>query len=166
MPGTRTVSQQTDHELNPVKAWPNPYALDKSVPVDTAEDLIAGMVFHIDPTTKKAKPGITGTDMALFAFPNQEDFDVTMDVGNILGEEILGLVATGGWELESTEFVAGDYAPNDVLTSAAAGGDKGKLVEGTAYTDPICGVVSDGQLQNENSKDVLRFWSVWLPPTP
>jgi hypothetical protein len=155
-----------DHELNPLKAWPSPHALDKALAVDEAEDIISGMVAHIDPATSKAKPGCSLRHMGLFAFPNQQDFDVTTDVGNIMGGTGMFLVASGGWELESTEFKADTYAPGDTLKSDIAGGDKGLLQKGVAYTDACVGVVSDGQAVSPHGKDVLRFWSVYLPATP
>ena len=84
---------------------------------------------------------------------------------------ILGLVvATGSFELQSTEVVAATYLPNDYLTSAAptSGGsvsNVGKLALATAYTNTICGVCSKGSVTNEWGLSVVQFWSVFIPPS-
>ena len=73
-----------------------------------------------------------------------------------------GLVATGGYELESTEFVAGSYPPNTALSA----NQEGTIQPGFFYRDNVCGVVSDGVLTNRDSKQILRFWSYFLPDNP
>jgi hypothetical protein len=91
-----------------------------------------------------------------------------------------GLVATGGYELESTEHEVAPnvaYAPNQLLTAKAsntvqsqggvlsndrngAGGSAGLVRQ---YTDAACGVVSRGQFKNEHNVTVLAFWPIYLP---
>ena len=165
--GTLTPGQMFDHELNAVKGWPSPYAVDKSLALDTGETssaIKAGMGMYIDPTSKKFKLGIVDGAVTIFALQNADDFDANSDVGNISGGKSSGLVAFGAYELETTEYVSGTYNPNTCLTVTAAGANKGKLVAGVAYTDQICGVVSDGERTNEYSVGMLRFWPTWLPP--
>lgn len=175
MPGTVTPAQMFDNELNVSKGWPSPYALDKTKPVGAGETLLkAGRVGHIDPATDKVKVGcpVSGTDyaaMPLFLWPNQTDFDVASDVGNISGGNIVALVGSGAYELESTEFMGGGpFTPNrPLVVHNTADADKGKLKVGT--TDDaatIVGIISDdsSSLTNEFGKDYIRFWSVYLPP--
>lgn len=165
MPGTVTPAQMYDHELNPRKGWPSPYAVDyKAEYASGVTSVYAGMCCSLDANGKFVK-GVTGAAMGIFIFQNQSDFDVSSDVGNISGGNGSGLVACGAYELQSTEFVADTYAPNDTLTVETAGADAGKLKKGTAYTDPIVGVVSSGQSDSEHNANIkfLAFWPVYLP---
>lgn len=206
------MAQMYTHELNPLKGWPSPAALDKRGELDTAVDTVgtvyAGMV------VSKASNGklIRGVPLALkasgfapmpiFVFQNASDFDVTIDSTSLLGapgtvnivgvsssdagsttavsvRPILGgLVATGGYELQTTEFV-GTPTTGQVLTSpttAISSGDGGKLkVANNGSTVPagtiIVAVVSDGVTSSDfiGGPNVLNFWPVydvvWTTPT-
>ena len=167
MPGTLTPAQMYDHELNPVKGWPAINALDKSASIgDQVTGIIAGMCVSLDGDSKFQR-GCPNGSMPLFAFQSQNDFDVNSDVGNISGGKLMALVATGGYELETTEFLGISFVPNAVLTSEeAVADDIGKLKVTTIddATDMIVGVVSDeGPITNENGKNVVRFWPVYMP---
>jgi len=171
MPGTITPAQMFDHTLDARKGWPSPYALDKSKEIASGETgILSGMVVHIDPTTDKIKRGCpfnaSWAAMPIFAFPNQHDFDVSSDVGNISGGVLVGLVGVGAYELESTEYTGVGYNPNIPLTvDNTPGATLGKLVATTLNsTDLVVGIVSDkGPLTNENKKTYIRFWPVYLP---
>lgn len=169
MPGTIVPAQSFDHQLDGRKGWPSPYALDKTVQADTlVTGIAAGMGLYLDSVSGLAKRGHVNGVMALFAFQNQNDFDVNGDVGNTIGNNINTLVATGAYELETTEFVGVAFAPNDVLSiENGAGVDQGKLrlaVGGLAGAEGIVGVVSEaGPDSNEHGVSVLRFWPVYLP---
>ena len=168
MPGTITPAQMFDHELGGLKGWPSPYALDKRAQAITgAEGIAAGMGVYLDPTTGKAVRGAVNGSMPLFAFQGQNDFDVNGDVGNIISGYLNTLVATGAYELETTEFVSPDtYNLNDVLTvSNVSDSTRGKLKKTTlSSTDMIVGVVSEaGPITNSNGKGVIRFWPVYMP---
>ena len=132
MPGTYTPGQMYDHELNPRKGWPSPYAVDYAAEYASGvEDVYAGMCCSLDANGQFVK-GVTGNAMGVFIFQNQSDFDVRSDVGNIAGGVASGLVACGAYELQSTEFVADTYAPNDLLTVETAGANAGKLSKASA----------------------------------
>lgn len=167
MPGTITPAQMFDHELNATKGWPSPYALDKRVERDTGvTGVFAGMCLRLDATTGKAKRGSTNGDMGLFVWQNENDFDVNGDVGNIISNILNTLVASGAYELETTEFVGAGFVPNAPLTAEnGAGADQGKVkVTTLGGTENIVGVVSEtGPLTNEFRKTVVRFWPVYLP---
>ena len=168
MPGTNEPAQMYDFELNQKKGWPSPYAVDYSAPYASGVSGVrAGMVCSLD-ANGNFVVGVTGNAMAVFMLQNQSDFDVLSDKGNVSGGVASGLVAAGAYELQSTEFVDGNYAPNDPLTVETAGDDAGKLKVGTPYTDPIVGVVSTGVTTSEHDAtiDMLAFWPVYLPPTP
>ena len=162
-----------DHELNPRKGWPSPYAVDYAADYATGETTyaFAGRVASLDANGEFVLGMASTSAMAIFLFQNYTDFDVRSDVGNTSGEKGSGLVAIGAYELQSTEFVAGNYAPNDLLTVDDGGvtaADVGKLTAGTLGTDAIVGVVSSGQSNSEHDATVtmLAFWPVYCPPQP
>lgn len=166
-------AQMYDHELNPVKGWPSPYAVDKHadmVLVDDDEVAYRGQVASLN-SNAKFQLGLECAAMPIFLLNSSTDYDVVGDDYNLVGSgsgipRMSGIVAVGGYEVESTEYDSAEtYLPNDCLTAGAPGdADAGVLKPGTMYADTICGVVSDGILQNEFKKNVLRFWPVWLPP--
>ena len=172
MPGTLVTGQMFDHELNPVKGWPSPYAVDHRIQAYSAtEGIVPGMVVHKDPTTKKAIRGLTSpsTQMPLFAFQGQNDFDVNGDVGNIISGWMNALVAIGSYELETTEFASpASYVVNEPVTSPVFAADAtncGKLkVTAVGSADTICGIISEaGPQVNYSGKSVVRFWPVFIP---
>jgi len=160
-----------DFELNQKKGWPSPYAVDYSAAyADDVTGAQAGSVVSLDANGALVR-GLDDTGgMAIFLLQNQSDFDVRSDVGNISGGVGSGLVACGAYELQTTEFVADTYAPNDRLTveNDSANANYGQLKAGVEYTDPIVGVVSSGQSDSEHDATIklLSFWPVWLPPIP
>lgn len=171
MPGTYTPAQMFDFELNQKKGWPSPYAVDYSAAfAEGVSGAQAGSVASLDANGALVRGLSEAGAMAIFLLQNQSDFDVRSDVGNISGGVGSGLVACGAYELQTTEFVAATYAPNDRLTvdSDPASATYGQLEAGVEYADPIVGVVSSGQSDSEHDASVklLSFWPVWLPPSP
>jgi len=167
--------QMFDHRLNPLKGWPSPYALDKAKEVGQATEeqgILAGMVIHIDAVTGKFKRGLPGNQVPIFAWNDFLAFDTQgADDGNISlngnMKGLSGLVALGAYELQTTEFVSGNhYHPNTALTvQNAAGADLGKVMPGHYYVDTVVGIVSDGKSTNVQGKEVVSFWSYFLPST-
>jgi hypothetical protein len=156
-----------DHELGAVKGWPSPYAVDKRVQAGSGvTGIVPGMCLKLDPTTGLASRGTVNGAMGLFVWQGQDHFDVNGDVGNIIGGNMNCLVATGAYELETTEFTGVGFNPNVPLTAVNAGGaTQGKLQATTIGGGlNIVGVVSEaGPLTNEFAKTVIRFWPVYLP---
>ena len=181
MPGTFTPAQMFDHELNPVKGWPSPYANDKVKPIDPTETLtiLSGRVCYITPTDviRMGCPYTSGDALApmpLFAWPNSSDFDVRTDVGNIAGGNMMGLPASPQYELETPEFQGVGFLPNIPLLVDSGGvvpADRGMVKAGSLLTAGLAalehlvvGIVSDsGPLTNSNRKEVVRFWPAYLP---
>jgi hypothetical protein len=156
-----TPAQIFDHELNPVKGWgADINVVDKVAALSSTSSAITeGDVCSLN-ASGEMQLGLASQGMAIFAMNSSTDFDVIGDDGNITGmrndsDEIAasmsGLVAIGGYELETTEFDTTEtYAPNTLLTAGAPGdADEGQLGPGVAYVDDICGVVSDGSRTNE-----------------
>jgi hypothetical protein len=120
-------------------------------------------------------------DMPIFLFQNSDDPDVSNPGGNPATDvgvwvavsptgKIMGLVAAGAYELETTEFVpeatlGSTYTPGSGLTAIQnnTNGDGGLVTKGVAYNVPLCGVVSRGVRKNSYAVNALSFWPVWLP---
>jgi hypothetical protein len=173
-----------DHELNATKGWFSPFALDKTAnqAVDSA-NIIMGSVCSLN-SNANVQMGLEPNAVPMFAFSAIDSFNGAGPAGQVANmaghmsgrfygalegqavaaRRVLCLVALGAYELETTEFVEGTYAPNQPLTSAAPGeADAGKLAAGEYYVDTICGAVSDGVATNNYSKSVLRFWPLFVP---
>jgi hypothetical protein len=168
-----TPDQVFDHRLNPLKGWPSPYAVDKSANLSdsvTAADVRDGMVLSLNASGEFAL-GLAANAMPIFALNDGTDFDVNGDDGNVFAgkgaaqAKMSGLVAVGGFEIETTEFdTTGTYLPNQALTSPAPGDtDAGKVKPGTFYEDTICAVVSDGESTDAHKNSVVRCWPYFLP---
>ena len=186
-----TITEMTEHVLYAAKGWFDMAALDFQAKLSSnvTIEVFAGRVCHLN-ASGELETGISTTKMPLFVRSGSRDLDVsnpgTTGAGGFVHKAISNtgvmntLVATGGYELESTEFdtaPASPYAPNQLLTAktanttAATGGVLSNDRNGAggsagavrAYTDPACGVVSRGQFTNEHGQSVLAFWSVYLP---
>lgn len=191
MPGT-APSLQTEHALSHPKGWFEMSALDFTAKISSNVSIIAygGRVVHLN-SAGEFEMGAEGREMPVFLLQSDTDYDVsnpgTTAAGNFMHRAIApsgnssGLVATGGFELESTEFDKTPntpYAPNHLLTAKksantsqtvsgvlsndrnGAGGSAGLVRQ---YVDHACGCVSRGQFLNEHSVEVLAFWSIYLP---
>jgi len=198
LPNQANRDLMTNHELNPVKGWFGSDSLDKSALADTTDGTIyKGNVMCLDASGHLVL-GLTENAMPIFALQNSYDHDVVGPNGNIIGAYnggavnqatglyvpdatyttanraptmgvMSGLVATGGYEVESTEFDTTEtYTPNMPLTAGAPGDDDaGVLKPGTHCVDTICGIISDvipaGGIINEHQVAWIRFWTVFFP---
>lgn len=190
MPGV-APSLMFEHALTAKKGWFEPSALDFVAKLAAAVTIQAfgGRVVHVN-NNGEFEMGIANTQMAIFLLQADTDYDVsnpgTTGGGLFMHQAIApaknqsGLVATGGYELETSEFdktPATPYAVNHLLTAlasntvqatggvlsndrAGAGGSSGRVRQ---YTDPACGVVSRAQALNEHGVSVLAFWPIYLP---
>jgi hypothetical protein len=166
----------TANTLNALKGWPSQSAVDYSTKLDSSitTTVLAGSVVHVDPTSGHYKLGNAADQVPLFTFQNSDDPDVANDGGDAAADKgvwvpvspsgnIMALVATGAYELTSTQYdgVAGDFSPNVPLTGLATG-----KIDATAYNSGlgVCGVVSRKGLQdNGYGHDCIAFWPYFLP---
>ena len=177
-----------EHGLDIAKGWFEPAALDKDAKLsaNVLFTLPAGRVVHLN-AAGEFEPGVGQTDMAIFALQASNDYDVAnpgITPGGLFMHQAIaptgkmsGVVATGAYEIQSTEFDSTQtYVPGDLLTAptgnrlvdaATAGvltnvgnGNNGDVQQ---YVDPCCGVVSDGAFKNAHGVNVLGFWPVYLP---
>ena len=190
MPGP-LPSAIADHALNFLQGYDPLHSLQNAAPMAAAVTLEAytGRVVHLN-ASGEYEMGVSGTQMGIFLIPSDSDPDVTSPTysrgGKFMsqapaGRNASGIVATGGFEIETTEFDAEPavaYAPNQLLTAKAsntdqatggvlsndrngAGGSAGAV---RAYQDAACGVVSSGVSYNEHQqRDMLSLWTIYLP---
>ena len=170
----------TEHGLDVKKGWFDMASLDYSAKLSSAVTFAVkrGRVVHVD-SNGEFRPGAHDTNIAIFLLNGSEDADVsnpgTTAGGRFMHQAVAptgkmsGLVATGGYEIASTEFDAQlSYTPGDLLTATASNSDAtvgGVLTNDsvTQYVTPVVGVVSSGKAQNHNGIQSLSFWTVWLP---
>jgi len=174
MAGNLTPGQMFDHSLTELSGRSTMHALDFSAAPAADELVYEGSVMTLDSNSQFVGgmgDGVAATTvyqhnapMAIFAIQGTNDFDANSDVGNMSGGVQSGIVASGGYEVQTTEFVAGTYAPNDLLTFAT-GTDRGDVtISKDNYSDNhVVGVVSKGVELNADSKSVISFWTVFEP---
>ena len=165
----------TANTLNALKGWPQMNAVDYHAAFDAsvpAGDLpvLAGAVVSLNSSGNYILGVGTSKVMPLFLFNNSDDPDVSNDGGDASTTrgvwipisptgQAMALVATGAYELVSTAFVAGSYAPNTPLTAAKSGSSNpGKLKPGVIGTDMVVGLVSRGVVDNGYGKNAVAFW--------
>jgi hypothetical protein len=169
-----------EHGLDVKKGWFDMASLDYSAKLSPSIsfDVKRGRVVHVD-ANGNFVPGPHKTNVAIFLLNGSTDADVA-NPGTTAGGKFMhlavaptgklsGLVATGGYEISTTEFDDGeDYEPGDLLTATRtatpAVGDGVLTNDGVVqYVDPVVGVVSSGATTNHNGIQALSFWCVWLP---
>jgi hypothetical protein len=158
-----------EHTLDVIKGPSLMHRLDFHAPPVAGEPINAGSLCSLNAAGSLVAGCPAGADeirpMPMFAIQGINDFDANSDVGNMSGGVMSAVVATGGFEIETTEFdAAGTYLPNTLLTADAA--LDGQVAPATASpygAEVIVGVVSTGAGTNSDNQGVLRFWTVYLP---
>jgi hypothetical protein len=167
--------QNSDHLLTVVSGYDGMHDLMFHAAPEAAADFRRGAIVSLDANGELVAGLDSLVSLALWAVNDVIDFDAASDTGNISGGVVTTYPATGGYELKTTEVeltgsVAGDYAPNVLLTAAGVGVDLGKVTpvalagggEAPLGTN-VCGVVSKGVSSDVYGQDVLNFWPVYLP---
>jgi hypothetical protein len=167
--------QMFDNMLNPAKGWPHPAALDFRAKAAAGVAIKPGMTGSLD-TAGNVVLGVKRHRMGLFAFAGSDDLDVNAE-GNDQWKpisptgQIVFLVASGGYELETTEFdTVQTYARNDPLRAHTDGKLTNQTVVLFSQTNTpltsstaVVGLVSRGKFTNAYGKSVISFWSIWAP---
>jgi hypothetical protein len=169
-----------EQALDALKGWPDESGLDHAAKLssDVEFDIPAGRAVQLN-ADGEFIPGVVGAAMGIFLINGTTGHHT--DVSNPGGSHwtpiaptgvLSGLVATGAFELETTEFdTAQAYVPNETLaalphlTDVAIGGVLTNLTA-VPFTNAVVGVVSRGVTQNSHRVDALAFWPVWLPAAP
>jgi hypothetical protein len=174
MPGNLTPAQMFDHTMIELSGRSVMHALDFSAEPAATETSLAGSVCTLNSAGKFVAglgDSVASTvhlshnaPMAIFMIQGTNEFDANSDVGNMSGGKQSGIVASGGYEIQTTEYVAQTYRPNDTLTFAT-GASRGKVtLSGENYSDyHLVGVVSRGVETNADAKSVLSFWTIYMP---
>jgi hypothetical protein len=184
------ATQMFEHSLTAVKGWWHLYALTKTAKLkasllEQSTRIPIGRVAHIN-ADGEFELGGGGTKMPIFLRQGNQEPDVynngvspTSQIAHwygILPEGMVdGLVAVGGYELQTTEYDHDQtYTPNQLLTAS----NVGVLTNQTAtqYEDWICGVTSYHSMEqiedsapsgpegrNAHGVEVLSFWPYFLP---
>jgi len=173
-----------EHAVDIKKGWFDMASLDYSAKLGTVGyTLPRGRVVHLEHVAGKEVflPGVRATDVAIFLLNGANDADVANDGTTASGKfvqqaispsgKLSGVVATGGYEIDSTEFdstrtyVAGDLLTAHLGASSSDAATGGVLTNAsvTQFVTPVVGVVSSGKHTNHNGVSTLSFWSVWLP---
>lgn len=174
MPGNLTPAQMFDHTMIELSGRSVMHALDFSAEPAAGESSLAGSVCTLNSSGKFVAgigSGVSNkvhlshnTPMAIFMIQGTNEFDANSDVGNMSGGKQSGIVASGGYEIQTTEYVAGTYRPNDTLTYALSTARGKVTLSGDEYSDyHLVGVVSRGVETNADAKSVLSFWTVYMP---
>lgn len=169
--------QMTAETLNALKGWPSQTAVDftAKLAASVTSRVPAGSVVRLNNSLEFELGVGTRTVMPMFTFHASDDPDIVNDGGSAASVkgvfiaiaptgQMLALVANGAYELVSTNFVAGTYNPNTLLTSADSGGTAGQLVAGVLKTNTIVGIVSRGVVDNGYGTNALAFWP-WVMPS-
>jgi len=165
-----TPSQNFDHVLNITSGSDGMHDLQFKAAPASGQEWHRGAVVTLNAAGALIAGKTTEHDMPMFAINATYDLDVvfgqtsTADRGNMTGGKVACFPATGGYEIFTTEFVAGTYAPNDLLTPAG-GGNAGKVtLAEDNYSDAlVCGVVSKGTATGIYDQSILHFWPVYIP---
>ena len=164
MPGTLRPAQDYDHLITVVSGSNSMHDLQFEAQAGPNQTFVRGSFVR----TSTAVPpllikGGVNAFMPLWAINAAGDFDVNGDKGNFIDNKVGCWVATGGYEVFTTEFVAGTYAPNALLTWSA--GSPGKVTASpTNYNDnDVVGCVSKGVTTDVYGQIVLNFWTLFVP---
>jgi hypothetical protein len=163
MAGNLVPDQNYDHVLNVVSGSDGMHDLQYSAAPATNEDFVKGSVCYLD-TDGNLVAGGGDSYMPMWAITGVDDFDANSDVGNISGGVVSCFVATGGYEIFTTEFnTSATYNPNQLLTVDT--GTAGLVTASAAqYNDTvIVGCVSKGVQPDVYNQSILYFWPMFIP---
>ena len=187
-----TPSQMFENFLEPLRGWYEDGALiytSKMAPdLHASARPLPGRCVSLNSDGQFVMGIASLAAMPMFIFQGADAFDVSTPYegstpnGYFVSKSVMpkgmitALVATGGYELSTTEFDTSKvYAPNQLLTAWGTEANQqanwGRLtnVKNAAnaaivlFVDPVCGVVSSGRGTNEYGVPTLSFWSVYLP---
>lgn len=164
MAGNLTIAQDYDHIESIVSGDNGMHNLMFHAAPAASQTFKRGAVLSLTAGGLLTAGGTSTNAMPIFAVTGVNDYDANSDTGNISGGVVAGYVGTGGYEIKTTEFVTGTYAPNTLLTYASSG-DIGKVKAATAkYSDGVVvGCVSSGVVADVYEQSMLHFWTLFIP---
>ena len=163
MAGNLTPSQNYDHVLNVVSGSDDMHDLQYYAAPATDEDFVKGSLVYVDSSGNLAAGGAANA-MPMWAITGVDDFDANSDVGNISGGVVSCFVATGGYEIFTTEFRSTDtYVPNQLLTADTVTAGYVMAASATYNDTVIVGCVSQGVQTDVYTQSILYFWTMFIP---
>lgn len=168
MPGTISSATMFEHMVHAVSGANGMHDLMMVAAPKSGEDFEAGAVVSLD-SNDQLIAGCGDVDMPLFAKNGVNDLDANSEVGNTSGGYINVYVATGGYEVFSTEFdKTVDYPVNQLLTADTV--TAGNIAKAdTYYNDSVVvGQVSRTFSSSDKTLDkygtpTLYFWTLFIP---
>jgi hypothetical protein len=139
----------------------------------TIDPVYAGRVVHKN-DDNEFEMGATGTQMPIFLLQNSDDPDVKNQGGDDFqaispSGNMSGLVATGGYEVATTEYDQDQtYHVNDAIRAVASNSNAttgGRLTNAsfTLGTTAGVGIVSKLPAKNSHKKYVITLWTAFIP---
>jgi len=163
MAGNLTPSQNYDHVLNVISGSDGMHDLQYYAAPASGEDFVKGSVCYVDSSGNLVAGGAASV-MPMWAITGVDDFDANSDVGNISGGVVSCFVATGGYEIFTTEFDStSTYNPNQLLTVDTGTAGYVTASEATYNDTVIVGCVSAGVQTDVYAQSVLHFWTMFIP---
>ena len=168
--GNLTPGSMFSHLLDVIKGPDKMHRLDFSVAPLGGELIYEGSLCSLNDSGVLVAGCDVGSvakrPMPMFALQSWNDYDANSDVGNISGGTMSALVATGGFEISTTEFDStASYTPNELLQPGLTT-SLGKVIKSTVApygNEAVVGVVSKGKATNVDGKSMLTFWTMFLP---
>jgi len=177
--GLLAPGQNFDHLLDAISGYNGMHDLQLAAVPATGQTFNRGALVSLDASGNliAGLSAVDGAEMPLWAINAAEDLDANSDPDNISGAKdrqdgkLLGgvgtFVATGGYELATTEFdiaALASYVPNAPLIHDT--GTAGFVTAGTSpivIEESVVGIVSKGVRTEVYNQKVLQFWPVFLP---
>jgi hypothetical protein len=181
-----------DHALDELKGWPDEAALDFDAhlsPTVSVDPVYGGTCVHVDANGQFAL-GAKGWQMPVYTLQGSQELDVSNPGGNEWVAinptgKMSGLVATGAFELETTEYYQAPgvvytpgmplHAPTEDEITGPSKVMAGKLFATTAWNGGagaafapatnVCAVVSRRSHVNHHRRNVVSFWPCYKPGT-
>jgi hypothetical protein len=156
-----------DHNLEVVKGPSLMHRLDFAAAPKAGESINEGSLMSVDVDGLLIAGCPAGAaavrPMPVFAIQGIDDFDANSDEGNMSGGVMSGVVATGGFEISTTEFEGTVFVPNQLLTAGSTAGTVAAATVSPYGAEPIVGVVTKAPYVNADGKSVLTFWTTFIP---
>lgn len=169
------TTQMFTNRLNPLKGWPSPYALDYVAYPAPGVDIKPGSCCSLN-NQGQLVLGARRHHMPLFVIQGTQSHDVVRVHTTVWhtvtpSGKINCLVATGAYELQTTEFDSTQtYNFNDPLRTLADGRltNQGVVLASQTNTPntnstAVVGIVSQPVMRDATGSMVLSFWPVWYP---
>lgn len=162
-------AQSYDHSLRKVAGFQLADNLQHFGTTKANEVLKRGSITSIDSNGLFVAGLSVPSAIAMWTETATTDHDSRHDFGGMHQAEMSAFLATGGFEIHTTEFVAGSYSLNGLL-GAATSTDAGKVTGialGAGGLVPLAatvvGIVSKVPYTDEYGASVIGIWPVYQP---